>query len=235
MGPRCGAYNEAGNHLKISFSAFESSRQTTYTRFLKRGRKGTRCDAYDEAGYKFFDDAYAFKMYKCVLIVTKEDRVNGLYLGRLYNLLEVVDIGLFKPNNINFVRSGWIIYCIVLLMAIGMRSNCQVEPHSLVKPRPSTVSQVQEWFPDTLPAFLRLQKSPSPTESKNAQLFSRSPQSKVPMAGRKVEVLEGELGQLKSNFVKKISEIESQFSSVHEKIDGKFAIVEEMLKKLLDA
>ncbi|KAH0468412.1 hypothetical protein IEQ34_003445 [Dendrobium chrysotoxum] len=50
MGPRCGAYNEASNHLKISFSAFVSSRQTAYTRFLKRGGKGTRCDTYDEAG-----------------------------------------------------------------------------------------------------------------------------------------------------------------------------------------
>ncbi|KAH0449371.1 hypothetical protein IEQ34_020063 [Dendrobium chrysotoxum] len=50
MGPRCGAYSEAGNHLKILPSAFVSSRQTTYTRFLKRGGKGTRCDAYGEAG-----------------------------------------------------------------------------------------------------------------------------------------------------------------------------------------
>ncbi|KAH0467303.1 hypothetical protein IEQ34_004541 [Dendrobium chrysotoxum] len=49
MGPRCGAYNEAGNHLKILSSAFVSSRQTAYTRFHKRGGKGTRCDTYDEA------------------------------------------------------------------------------------------------------------------------------------------------------------------------------------------
>ncbi|KAH0468465.1 hypothetical protein IEQ34_003498 [Dendrobium chrysotoxum] len=42
MGPWCGAYNEAGNHLKILSSAFVSSRQTAYTRFLKRGGKGTR-------------------------------------------------------------------------------------------------------------------------------------------------------------------------------------------------
>ncbi|KAH0455548.1 hypothetical protein IEQ34_015580 [Dendrobium chrysotoxum] len=50
MGPRCGAYNEAGNHLKILSSAFVSSRQTAFTRFLKRGGKGTRCDTYGEAG-----------------------------------------------------------------------------------------------------------------------------------------------------------------------------------------
>ncbi|KAH0459317.1 hypothetical protein IEQ34_012131 [Dendrobium chrysotoxum] len=42
MGPRCGAYNEAGNHLKISFSAFVSSRQIVHTRFPKRGGMGTR-------------------------------------------------------------------------------------------------------------------------------------------------------------------------------------------------
>ncbi|KAH0469563.1 hypothetical protein IEQ34_001121 [Dendrobium chrysotoxum] len=44
MGPRCGAYNEVGNHLKILSSAFVSSRQTAYTRFLKRGGKGTRSE-----------------------------------------------------------------------------------------------------------------------------------------------------------------------------------------------
>ncbi|KAH0448342.1 hypothetical protein IEQ34_022142 [Dendrobium chrysotoxum] len=49
MGPRCGAYNEAGSHLKILSSAFVSSRQTAYTRFHKRGGKGTRCDTYGEA------------------------------------------------------------------------------------------------------------------------------------------------------------------------------------------
>ncbi|KAL0914989.1 hypothetical protein M5K25_015384 [Dendrobium thyrsiflorum] len=62
----------------------------------------------------------------------------------------------------------------------------------------------------------------------------RALQSRVPMAGRKMEVLEGEIGQLKSDFVKKISNFENQFVSVHEKMDGKFAIVEEMPKKLLE-
>ncbi|PKU85946.1 hypothetical protein MA16_Dca001777 [Dendrobium catenatum] len=51
------------------------------------------------------------------------------------------------------------------------------------------------------------------------------------MAGKKVKVLEGEIRQLKS----KISYFQTQISIVHEKIDGKFAIMEEMMKKLLES
>ncbi|KAL0903951.1 hypothetical protein M5K25_026015 [Dendrobium thyrsiflorum] len=68
----------------------------------------------------------------------------------------------------------------------------------------------------------------------NIGLTFRARQSRVPMAGRKVKVLEGDLGQLKSNFVEKISAFEGQFASVYEKMDGKFVVVEEMLKKLLE-
>ncbi|PKU78771.1 hypothetical protein MA16_Dca000114 [Dendrobium catenatum] len=55
------------------------------------------------------------------------------------------------------------------------------------------------------------------------------------MAGRKIEVLEGELGQLKSDFEEKNSDFQNKFASVHEKMDGKFVVVEDMLKKLLEA
>ncbi|KAL0926813.1 hypothetical protein M5K25_003064 [Dendrobium thyrsiflorum] len=55
------------------------------------------------------------------------------------------------------------------------------------------------------------------------------------MAERKVEVLEGELVQLKSNFEDKILDFQNQFAFVHEKMDGKFAVVKDMLKKLLEA
>ncbi|KAL0904501.1 hypothetical protein M5K25_026623 [Dendrobium thyrsiflorum] len=54
------------------------------------------------------------------------------------------------------------------------------------------------------------------------------------MDRRKVEVLEGELVQLKSSFLEKISEFKNQFSSANEKMDEKFVIVEEMLRKLLE-
>ncbi|KAL0914313.1 hypothetical protein M5K25_014649 [Dendrobium thyrsiflorum] len=52
---------------------------------------------------------------------------------------------------------------------------------------------------------------------------------------RKVKVLEGELGKLKSNFEEKISDFQNQIASVNERMEGKFAGVEDMLKKLLEA
>ncbi|KAL0912665.1 hypothetical protein M5K25_018654 [Dendrobium thyrsiflorum] len=54
------------------------------------------------------------------------------------------------------------------------------------------------------------------------------------MAGRKVEVLEGELGQLKTAFEEKISDFQNQFSSIHEKMDGRFAALEDLMKKMID-
>ncbi|KAL0908645.1 hypothetical protein M5K25_023150 [Dendrobium thyrsiflorum] len=54
------------------------------------------------------------------------------------------------------------------------------------------------------------------------------------MAGRKVEVLEGELGQLKTDFEEKISDFQNQFSSIHEKMDGRFAALEDLMKKMID-
>ncbi|KAL0922305.1 hypothetical protein M5K25_006279 [Dendrobium thyrsiflorum] len=55
------------------------------------------------------------------------------------------------------------------------------------------------------------------------------------MAGRKVEVLEGELGQLKADFEEKIADFQNQIVSINEKIEGRFTVLEEMLKKLLEA
>ncbi|KAL0927506.1 hypothetical protein M5K25_001681 [Dendrobium thyrsiflorum] len=54
------------------------------------------------------------------------------------------------------------------------------------------------------------------------------------MAGKKVEILEGEIGQLKSDLEGKFFEIQNQIFTNKEKMEGKFAIMEEMLKKLLE-
>ncbi|KAL0921487.1 hypothetical protein M5K25_008564 [Dendrobium thyrsiflorum] len=54
-----------------------------------------------------------------------------------------------------------------------------------------------------------------------------------PYTGRKVEVLEGELGQLKTDFEEKISDFQNQFSTIHEKIDGRFAALEDLMKKMM--
>ncbi|KAL0915080.1 hypothetical protein M5K25_015481 [Dendrobium thyrsiflorum] len=51
--------------------------------------------------------------------------------------------------------------------------------------------------------------------------------------GRKVEVLEGEIGQFKSAFIEKISYFKKQLLAIDEKIDEKFAIMEEMMRKML--
>ncbi|KAL0928772.1 hypothetical protein M5K25_000693 [Dendrobium thyrsiflorum] len=50
------------------------------------------------------------------------------------------------------------------------------------------------------------------------------------MAGRKIEILEREFRQLKF----KTSDFQTRFSVVHKKIDGKFAIIKEMMQKLLE-
>ncbi|KAL0909077.1 hypothetical protein M5K25_023601 [Dendrobium thyrsiflorum] len=49
------------------------------------------------------------------------------------------------------------------------------------------------------------------------------------MAGRKVKVLKGEIGQLKTDFEEKISDFQNQFISIHEKIEGRFAALEEKM------
>ncbi|KAL0912229.1 hypothetical protein M5K25_018191 [Dendrobium thyrsiflorum] len=50
---------------------------------------------------------------------------------------------------------------------------------------------------------------------------------RAPMVGKKVELLKGEISQLKSDFVEKISDFVNQFSSVHEKMDkyGTFTFI----------
>ncbi|KAL0919834.1 hypothetical protein M5K25_011956 [Dendrobium thyrsiflorum] len=55
------------------------------------------------------------------------------------------------------------------------------------------------------------------------------------MAARKVKVLEGELGQLEADFEEKIADFQNQIASVNERMEGRFAVVEDMLKKLLEA
>ncbi|KAL0904451.1 hypothetical protein M5K25_026567 [Dendrobium thyrsiflorum] len=54
------------------------------------------------------------------------------------------------------------------------------------------------------------------------------------MAGRKIEVLEGEIGQLKTDFKEKILDFQNKFTSIHEKMDGRFTALEEMMKKMLE-
>ncbi|KAL0906411.1 hypothetical protein M5K25_024903 [Dendrobium thyrsiflorum] len=52
---------------------------------------------------------------------------------------------------------------------------------------------------------------------------------RAPMVERKVEVLEWEIGQLKSNCVEKNSDFKKLFSAIHEKINEKFVIMEEII------
>ncbi|KAL0914112.1 hypothetical protein M5K25_017618 [Dendrobium thyrsiflorum] len=54
------------------------------------------------------------------------------------------------------------------------------------------------------------------------------------MAGKKVEILEGEIGQLKSDLEKKFSDFQNQISFNNERMEEKFVVMEEMLKKLLE-
>ncbi|KAL0927175.1 hypothetical protein M5K25_001338 [Dendrobium thyrsiflorum] len=57
---------------------------------------------------------------------------------------------------------------------------------------------------------------------------------RAPKARRKAEVLEGEIEQLKSDCVEKNSDFKKLFSAIHEKIDEKFAIMEKMVRKILE-
>ncbi|KAL0907289.1 hypothetical protein M5K25_021689 [Dendrobium thyrsiflorum] len=54
------------------------------------------------------------------------------------------------------------------------------------------------------------------------------------MARRKVEVLEWEIRQLKSDCVEKILDFKKLFSAIPEKIDEKITIMEEMIRKMLE-
>ncbi|KAL0909469.1 hypothetical protein M5K25_020342 [Dendrobium thyrsiflorum] len=54
------------------------------------------------------------------------------------------------------------------------------------------------------------------------------------MVGRKIKVLEGEIGQMKSeisDLQTQVSDLKRDISVIHDKIDSKFSIMEEMLKK----
>ncbi|KAL0918955.1 hypothetical protein M5K25_011006 [Dendrobium thyrsiflorum] len=56
------------------------------------------------------------------------------------------------------------------------------------------------------------------------------------MAGRKVEVLEGEIGQMKSEISylqTQVSNLKKDMPFIHDKIDSNFSIPEEMLKKVV--
>ncbi|PKU62890.1 hypothetical protein MA16_Dca028184 [Dendrobium catenatum] len=54
------------------------------------------------------------------------------------------------------------------------------------------------------------------------------------MAGRKVEILEWEIGQLKSDCVEKNLYFKKLYFAIHEKINEKFAIMEELMIKMLE-
>ncbi|KAL0908553.1 hypothetical protein M5K25_023053 [Dendrobium thyrsiflorum] len=54
------------------------------------------------------------------------------------------------------------------------------------------------------------------------------------MARKKVEVLEGEIGQLKSDLEGRFSYFQNQISTNNKRMEGKLAIMEEMLKKLIE-
>ncbi|PKU85624.1 hypothetical protein MA16_Dca003365 [Dendrobium catenatum] len=54
------------------------------------------------------------------------------------------------------------------------------------------------------------------------------------MAGRKIKVLEGEIGELKTDFEERTVDFQNQFASIHEKMDGRFTALEDMMKKMLE-
>ncbi|KAL0913469.1 hypothetical protein M5K25_016932 [Dendrobium thyrsiflorum] len=59
----------------------------------------------------------------------------------------------------------------------------------------------------------------------------------VSMAGRKIEVLKGEIRQMKfkiSDLQTQVSNLKKDISAINEKFDSKFSILEEMLKKVLE-
>ncbi|PKU67035.1 hypothetical protein MA16_Dca023165 [Dendrobium catenatum] len=54
------------------------------------------------------------------------------------------------------------------------------------------------------------------------------------MAGKKVDVLEGEVGQLKADLEERFFNLQNQITSNNERLEGKFTAMEEMLKILLE-
>ncbi|KAL0907799.1 hypothetical protein M5K25_022238 [Dendrobium thyrsiflorum] len=54
------------------------------------------------------------------------------------------------------------------------------------------------------------------------------------MAGRKVKILEGEIGQLKTDFEEKISDFHNQFATIQENMDGRFVALEDLMKKMFE-
>ncbi|KAI0512169.1 hypothetical protein KFK09_012807 [Dendrobium nobile] len=54
------------------------------------------------------------------------------------------------------------------------------------------------------------------------------------MAGKKVDVLEGEVSQLKADLEEIFFNLQNQITSNNERLEGKFTAMEEMLKKLLE-
>ncbi|KAI0523409.1 hypothetical protein KFK09_005804 [Dendrobium nobile] len=66
--------------------------------------------------------------------------------------------------------------------------------------------------------------------------FSRSSSCKTvrKMAGKKVDALEGEIGQLKADLEERTIDFHNQFASIHEKMEGRFTALENMMKKMLE-
>ncbi|KAI0493558.1 hypothetical protein KFK09_023677 [Dendrobium nobile] len=54
------------------------------------------------------------------------------------------------------------------------------------------------------------------------------------MAGKTVDILEGEVGQLKADLEERFFNLQNQITSNNERLEGKFTAMEEMLKKLLE-
>ncbi|KAI0496573.1 hypothetical protein KFK09_022893 [Dendrobium nobile] len=54
------------------------------------------------------------------------------------------------------------------------------------------------------------------------------------MAGKKVDILEGEVGQLKADLEERFCKFQNQITSNNERLEGKFTAMEEMMKKLLE-
>ncbi|KAI0495378.1 hypothetical protein KFK09_025528 [Dendrobium nobile] len=54
------------------------------------------------------------------------------------------------------------------------------------------------------------------------------------MAGKNVDILEGEVGQLKADLEERFCNFQNQITSNNKMLEGKFTAMEEMMKKLLE-
>ncbi|PKU76998.1 hypothetical protein MA16_Dca001604 [Dendrobium catenatum] len=54
------------------------------------------------------------------------------------------------------------------------------------------------------------------------------------MAGKKVDVLESEVGQLKTDLEERFFDFQNQITTNNERLEEKFTVMEEMMKKLLE-